>query len=381
MGNITISSGISTIGNTTNADISLTGIDANVKSVKTMENGQWKSWTAGAPAEFQGFNKLAKGKGFVVNVVANANIITEDSVVDINDIPINQGLNFICFPFDNRVIGGGYLPRAKVTSMKTINNVWKSWSASAPDAFQGFLSIDSNKGYVINVEKTFQTYLNSNTRDKNNGVKIGSSYINGDGNTNGSNMVLFTPDAKFDSIDYIPVPYDATKPLIDMWINVGGTIKLIKFPQELLGKTFNIKEKAYNVIDYGSITQQTVTTDDYGTITQQATTVNDYGNLSGGTIFSNKVYTATFANIAGNSESNPALISNSLELADIEIMYDVLSVPSNPVYQKMLLDIAGVKAVLEFASVYVGTPFVLFKSGILYHGTFTVSESNYVILQ
>ena len=373
-----INTGVSSLGNYTDTALPLTDIDSNVKSIKTLVNGQWKSWTQGAPEAFQGVMSIDKGRGFVSNSTNVVDITVSDNDVNVNDININTGLNFLCFPFGEKTILNGLLPRVKVASVKSLLGTWKSWTKGAPSQFQGFNTVTKDNGYVCNVEFTYDNYLNSINRDYETGVRIGTSYANDENNVSSSDIVEFTPDSIYKSISYNVVEINDTLPLNDLWIKIGNVTKLIKYPNELAGTSFTIKETSTTILNRGTLGAATETLN-YGTLGAATSTLN-YGGLIGGYKLAEVLIKGIFTPNSGNSESNPLILDDKLVINNMEMMYDVLSIDANTVYKQMYIDINGVKSVIEFAEEYSGNDFIVIKDDVVYNSTFTPSN-DYMILE
>jgi hypothetical protein len=130
-------------------------VDGNISSIKTMVNGSWKSWTKGAPSAFQGFIQLEPGVGYVATSTGLGSITLFNTTekIDVMDIPVSLGGNFIAYPKPDTVSTS---PRFDSNVAKTIiDGQWRSWTAGAPDAFQGFLTYNTNNGYYVNVTKIY----------------------------------------------------------------------------------------------------------------------------------------------------------------------------------------------------------------------------------
>lgn len=374
MRTLTINSNVSSIGNYTDTDIPLTGIDDKIKSVKTLSNGIWKSWTPGTPDIFQGILKIDKGKGFVVNSTGIVDLPISDNDIDVNTMDIGLGLNLLCYPYNNKPIANGVLPRIKASSFKTLIGTWKSWSDGAPDAFQGFTNISKNNGLVCNVTKVFSKYNNNNSRDLNTGVRIGTAYINTD-TANADGLVEFTPDETYQTINYDIVAVDPATPKIDLWIKLGTTVKLLKYPTELTNKRFNIKKVNLVKLDKGNIIDATVETEANGVLTEAPTITEDLGDIISGFGIANIVYNGVFAPNVGNSESNPLAISDVISLSSAELMYDKLTISPTTNYNTMYVEVLGNKLVLEFADEYLGKPLVIINNNTAFNTTFIINDT------
>ena len=379
MAKLNINSGTSTVGNYSNTDILLNSIDSKITSVKTLKNGIWKSWSKGAPENFQGFLTMAKGTGSVINSTGTTEITISDDLVDANAISITTGLNFLCFPNASKPIGTGVLPRVKVTSVKTMLGSWKSWSKGAPDSFQGFTILERSKGYVCNVESVYDNYITSYKRELN-GVRIGTSYINDTSGLLKSSLVVFITDTVFNSIYHEIVSVNNSLPLLDLWISVKNTVKLIKYPTELSNKKFYIKEAIADSIENGFIIDSMTTAEDNGLITDTVISETiDLGDLIGGTLEADIVHEGFFTPNSNNSESNPLVLNSNINLTSLELLYNTKNININPVYNKQHIKLNNVNVVIEFATEYLGEPFVIVKDNNSYNGTFTNSE-NYITL-
>ena len=373
---LNIPTGINSFGNFTDTAIPLADISNNVKTVKTMVDGHWQTWTAGTPIDYQGVTNIESGKGFVVRATAAVDLVVSDTNVDINDVAISGGLNFLCFPYNNKQIIKGILPRTKSISIKTLLGTWKSWTDGIPDANQGFNVINKNNGYICNVDSVFDNYIDNNKRDLATGVRIGTEYTNDTSNLVVSSVVEFAQDQVFGDISHDPVVIaDPLLPLKDMWVKINNTVKLIRYPIELEGKRFSIKELKLEAINNGGITELNTLIKDNGNITDTNVVIEDLGDLTGGFKFSDTVHSGVFAYNINNTESNPAVIDDKIVLSNMEMMYDIKPTSPTTVYHKMYLSINGVKTVVEFADEYTGDGFVLVKDKVIYNSNFVASET------
>ena len=374
MANLIISDGVTSVGNYSDIDIALTEVDPNINSLRTLNNGSWVSWTANAPEAFQGFASIKKGKGFVATSDGVATLPIGDGNLDINNVSFDTGLDFICLPYNDRVILDGLLPRIKSNSIKTyIDGSWLSWISNAPNGFQGFLTVNRMKGYVCEIEKVYDVFLDSNIRNNDTGVKIGTSYLNDTDNVSTNGAVFFTADSSFKSIDYPTVVINDTLPLIDLWINLNGTKKLIKYPTELSGMRFNIKVLNTTIIDLGDLTTATNTKDN-GSIVDNSITIEDYGDLTDGYLAATMMYTGLFSPNVNNSENNPLVITDITAIDSMSILYDIKSISPTTKHNKMYVTLGTSKAVIEFADEYTDDAFIVIKNNIKYSGFFTKSN-------
>jgi len=239
--NIGIKKGVSTIGNYSNANISLVADNtSDINSLKTIIDGKWTSWSKGAPESFQGFLELEKGMGFVVSADSDTGFVINGDVININDMNVKPGLNMLCLPFKDASLSTGYVPRMKIKSLKTLNNgSWGSWTFGAPDMFQGFTKTDPTSGYVCNIEDVFDTYLDSDIRDAGNGVRFTLSNTTLAHGESFSGVTFTDPDG-VGSLNFDSVNYDKTTPTLIMFIAIDDSIAKIDFPVELDGKKFTI---------------------------------------------------------------------------------------------------------------------------------------------
>ena len=326
---INLPNGISTVGNPTNNNVLISNIDTtNILSLKTLVNGQWKSWTSGTPEEFQGFLSVNKGKGFVVRTNAITNITFDDTILDINTLEYNIGLDMLSLPYDNRIIGDGYIPRLKFNSIKTIDNsIWKSWTKGTPSNFQGFSNTDINKGYVVDVETTFGSFINIDSQDNSEGVRFNlssgslnnNSVIGGVSYTNPNNLGTFN----FDIIEF-----DPTNPTVIMFFSIDNKIAKIDFPVELTNKQFLV---SYNGVIYKGLFTE------------------------------NENY------------STPLIITETINNDSLELTY----VPKNTlnnIYKEMILNVDNVKSIIEFDTTYINEVLTVWKDGKILTTNFTEGE-------
>lgn len=335
MKTISLVDGVSTLGNSLNQDNAIAGI-SNVEiidSLKTLNAGKWVSFTKGAPAPFQGFDTIKKGLGYVVNTNAAGDVVLAGNPIAPNDMPIAAGLSMLAFPFDGRTIGDGYIPKGKFTSLKTIDGAWKSWTVGAAEGFQGFTTVDSEKGYVVNTEIVYGSFLDKNTPNLVEGVRFNVSDTT---LSNGQTIegVTYTDPNGVGSISFDKVSVDATLPPMIMFFSVGGVIAKIDVPAELDGEDFYVS--------------------------------------SGG-----KTYKGNF--VENESYASPTVISKEVDLADLEISYGSKTFDDQVQFLEMDISVNGIDGVIEFASEYAGDAFTVWgtngevKTGIFAAGQVTIS--------
>lgn len=380
--NISIPSGITVIGNSQDSDLSLATLGNNdINSYKTLINGVWKSWSLGTPEAFQGFASLDKGMGYVVNATADTDITFAGAPLDVNTLTINPGLNILALPYPDKKISNGYLPRLKISTLKTIDGSWKSWSAGTPDAFQGFTALDDSKGYVCNVEAIYDSFLNdAGSRDVNDGVQLGKVVSV----TNAINAPIDVVDG-FDhwfevkTIDSpTPITINPALPKKTMHVNIDGKVRKLEFPQEYLGSRFVVRKLGYTVIDYGKINEPAAgPTTDYGLITDPETASIVYDRMDTIQVLAGAEYEFTFVE---NIDANGATVVETFIVDDVlEIMYDRTAFNASNDLRLMNINLAGIKTRLSFAVEYAGQPFVIIKDNENYPGTFTESDA-YIVL-
>ena len=377
--NISIPSGITVIGNSQDSDLDLAVLNNNnINSFKTLIDGVWKSWSLGTPDAFQGFATLNKGFGYVVNA-AQATDITFDGVpLDVNTLNFNPGLNILALPYDGKAISDGYLPRFKISTMKTIDGSWKSWSEGTPDAYQGFTALDDTKGYVCNIDSIFDAFLDNDTRDINDGITLGK-------------VAATANDSLVDSIDGLDhwfeikniesdvvITVDETLPKKSMYVEVDGKVRLLEFPQELLGSKFIIRKLGYDVIDYRTIDEAQVgETTDYGLITDPTTEVIELDRLDTIEVLAGGEFEFTF--VENTNELSPSAVETLIIDDVLEFMYDRIPFDNTVPLKLMNIEFAGLKTRLSFAAEYAGNEFVIIKDNMNYPGVFTESEA-YIVL-
>lgn len=380
MSKVNILQGISTIANNTADLYPLDTVDQNVSSIKTLKDGVWKVWTKGTPESFQGFLNLEPGFGYVVNSDTAVELSLADTIVDLNTLTPSVGLNLVGSPFVDKTIANGFIPRFSVTSIKTIDSSWKVWTKGAPEAFQGFTMLDNTKGYVINSDKVYDKYAYNEERDNNFGVVIGNSDYNALNAIDGSGIVEFDYDYENISIDYTPVAIDATQALLTMYVNVGGVVKLISFPEELLNSTFSIRRSIVSLVDYGPVAEQGVFNDDYGdlTVNQDDYLLSNLGTLDGTYNKTDIIYTGVFA--VANDSTSPVELTDIIDLSVLELNYDTVVISSTSALNTMLIDFGGIKSIIEFKEEYLNSPFVVLYNSVAYSGNFISSPNTFVTL-
>lgn len=321
--------GVSTFGNSVSNDINISTLDiSGINSFKTLNNGVWYSWSNGAPDAFQGFLNIKKGFGYVANVNASKTLTFAGGELDINSINYGTGLSMIAIPFENRNIGDGYIPRLKLSSIKTINSgIWKSWSNGAPTEFQGFTTSEKNKGYVVNVETVYESFLNINMQNKSEGVRFNVNNVNITDNTV-NNGVRYTNPNGLGTLSFDSIEFDQTIPTGIMFFSVNGKVAKIDFPLELLDKSFFI---THNGIMY------------MGTFTEN----ESYGS--------------------------PIIVNTVVDNNTLEITYNSINGinPTTALYKEMVINLNGNRYILEFATEYLGMAFKVWKDGKIGSGVFT----------
>ena len=378
MGIVTIPSGVSTTSNTSNVDFDLVGIanDANVNTFKTLINGQWHSWLKGTPDAYQGFNNLKRGYGYVVKTNGILNIDFGNTTLDVNNVVLSPGMMLLGIPFNGKQItASGNLPRFSATSIKTIEGTWKSWSRGVPSNFQGFSSINSNNGYVINIDKVFDNYLYKNQKNRNTGVKIGA--IETISNNVNNNEIYNLPnnyDIKSVSSTATVSPNPTLKTMV---LDIGGDVQTIKFPVELTGSDITIVKNNTVVVNLGSVTDTVGVVYNSGSVTEQITESDNYGSID--TV--NAVFTEEYTYTLTENVNVNAPVTTSVFINEdiLEIMYDSKTFNSNQPMKVMNLNINGNLTRLSFANEYTGDSFTVMLGDTSYQGTFTESSS-YVTL-
>jgi len=367
MGNVvSVSAGISVIGNTTDASVDIEAVGLNkVLTCKTLVNGQWKSWINGADNIFQGFNSMSPGNGYVVNTSESLDIEFIGNDININTLTLQPGLSLLAFPYDNKDISGKYIPRIKPKTMRTlVNGIWKSWDANAIDDFQGFLKIDKSLGYVVNVEKVYDTHLNKYVKDINTGVTIGlvSGVINNPHTAITDTITGLGILYKVISIDdstSVSLPSVMT----NGYFYIDGNVLLLEFPLELVGRKIVIRKTDTVIVDLGSL-NNTTENEDYNQMSGQ----EDFGELTAVQSITTNEF--TYIMNTNNDFANPIQPVEIVAEDIIEIMYDVTPYNSETQRMVMHMEIAGAKTRISFAEEYLGKDFVILYNNNSYQGTF-----------
>jgi len=373
---VNINSGVGTIGNSSGADFDLSVLDNNdnINTFKTLINSEWKSWSRGVPAAYQGFGYLKSGFGYVYSATDTVGIDFGDTTLDINSLNLTPGVALIAFPYNSKSIAdGGYIPRLSVATVKTINNTWKSWSRGVPGDYQGFSVLTQGKGYVVKIDEVFDNYIDKNTVSDDSGVILGA-VIN---TTNSSNIPLISGlDNSFiikEIMDDNLISVDTSLTKKNMLIDINGVSSVLNFPREFLGKQFVIAAISYTVIDLGKINEAaTKPTLDMGHINEASTKLTDLGTLGDVqlAISGKHIYTFVENNSSTPTEEDYYIIDDI-----IEIMYDKVSYNQNVNKKIMNLNLDGVLTRLSFATEYTGKSFVIIKDNVKYSGTFTESST------
>lgn len=376
--NITV--GTSTIGNSSNEDFDLVGLsdDQNVKTLKTLVNGKWKSWVVGTPEAYQGFSVLERGYGYVVKSEGNTSIDFGDTVLDMNNLTLSTGLSLLTVPYQNKSITeGGYIPRINASTVKTIDNTWKSWSQGVPAAYQGFSALTAGVGYVMEIEEVFDNYTDKTNDTDDTGVTLGkiTNTINSsnipliEGLSNGLTVKSIEEDTL--------ISVNSALPKKSMLIEIDGEANTLLFPQEFLGKKFTIANLNYTVIDLGLInTAPTKPTVDMGLINEVSTKLTDLGRIDAVQLALSSEYVYTFVeNTSVTHTPHDLFVVDDI----IEIMYNTKTYNSSVDKKVMNINLDGDLTRLSFAIEYLGDDFVIVKNDVEYTGVFTESE-NYIVL-
>ncbi len=328
---IKIESGINVFSNSSDATVSIDSLDMDgVVSLKTLVDGSWKSWTADAPDDFQGFTDLEKGQGFVSNADSEVNFSLDGELINVNDMNISTGLNTITLPFDARSIGDGYIPRMKISSIKTISaDGWESWTVGAPDDFQGFTDTDTTKAYVCNVEEVYGTYLDTSKPDGAEGIKLdlpSMFSINEDIKSG----VTYTDPNGAGTINFKEIEFDESTPTVIMFISLNDIVAKVEYPSEMNGTDLYIKD-------------------------------------SEGT-----KYTVTFEE--NEDYDNPTIITTEISDDNIELTYDTVVVADDTTYKTMNITFGDIKTSIVFAEEYEGLDMLIWKDGSVTPTTFAEGD-------
>lgn len=323
---INLVSGLSTFGNLVNANITISTLNTtDIKYFKSLNEGSWFSWTTNAPEAFQGFSSIEKGKGYVVETTATKTLTFTGNNINVNDITYEPGLAMIAAPFNNRLIGNGYMPRIKMDTIKTyLSESWLSWVGGAPDGFQGFLNFNSDMGYVVNIDSVYDSYLNNDLQNKLEGVRFNlsnSSVANG----TVVNGIRYTNPNGLGLLNFDSLTFDPMVPPAIMFFSVAGVIGKIDFAIEYLGKSF--------LVSHAGITYS-------------------------GVFIDNDDYTA------------PTIITNTISTNTLEISYTPETVISTT-FKEMTVILNGVSSIIEFAPEYLSKTFTIWKDGKIGTGVFT----------
>jgi hypothetical protein len=329
MQTLNIPSGVSTIGSTIDVDKNISDLNTTgLISMKTLNNSVWTSWTYGTPEMFQGFLELKRGVGYVINTSADKELILDGPPLNVNNMTYGPGLSMLAIPFDNKLIGDGYIPRLKLNSMKTIDvSIWKSWTAGTPEQFQGFTTTNKNKGYVVNIGQVYDSYLNSDLQDLSEGIRFNTN----DNTLNDStvmNGVRYTNPNNLGSLSFDNIDFDPSIPTAIMFFSIDGKIAKIDFPIELIGENFFVN---YNGNRYNS---KFVENENYASPTIITSMIN------------NDVLELTYTKI------------DDIDLTDV-------------VYHEMIISLDGINSVIEFSNDYLGATFNVWKDGKIGTGVFT----------
>lgn len=143
--------GLYLIGNFTNNTIDISAANTfNIISVKTIINGEWKSWNRDADPSFNGINQYEPGRGYIIDCDNSAIIdFQSDDLIDIMSIPVILGNNLLASPVNMPAgINDRYTPK----EIKTlVNFAWESWHKDAPASYNGVSTLEQAKGYYVNI--------------------------------------------------------------------------------------------------------------------------------------------------------------------------------------------------------------------------------------
>jgi len=377
MGKLNIKKGISLIGNGYNENLNIIDIandgDTPLNSVKRVVNGKWTSWTKDTPDKFNDFIEIEKGVGYVVNSEANVSVDITDTPVDINDITIGNDICSISLPYSHKKVSNGYLPRMKVNSVKRLNgDNWQTWSSGIPDSFQDFNVLEKGVGYLCDISKSFDKLLNTDVRDTDTGVVLGSRTMN-----SSDRLLDVTNELKISNPEDIKsIEFDKSK-LKDikldkvtykkMYLSFDDVDTLIEFPEPLNGEMFRVSKALYDGVDNGGILEGKTEIIRYGGLGDTAVGTVDYGDLSGSFIKSNESYIGTFKEARIKNE--PVKLESKVDLTDVEIFYDMQKKLAGSTIA-MLVNCNGKIIEVEFDKAYVDVSFILIVNDVSFKGIF-----------
>ena len=376
---ISIPVGVSTLGNSTDQDFDLAAISTStdIKYFKTLVNGHWKSWVPGTPDVYQGFLMLNKGYGFVVNTVTQTSLDLGTTVLNVNNLQLQLGLALVSLPYANKdITSGGFLPRFSATYIKTIDTAWKSWTRGTPAAYQGFQTVSDTGGYVVNIDKVYNNYLDKSDKDRATGVMIGAVETIA-ANPNTSKITNLPNEFSIKSLTYTGA-VSSSSPTKNMAIDIAGTTYTIAYPIELDGSDIVVVKNDVITIDLGSVNDTVGTVTDAGVVTDTTTPVTvDYGNIDAVTAVYTNEYTYTLAENANTA--TPTTPASSLTEDILEVMYDTITFDNTVAKKVMMINLDGNHTRLSFASEYTGNTFIVLLGAKYYTGVFTES-STYITL-
>jgi len=377
MGKLNIKKGISLIGNGYNENLNIIDIandgDTPLNSVKRVVNGKWTSWTKDTPDKFNDFIEIEKGVGYVVNSEANVSVDITDIPVDINDITIGNDICSISLPYSHKKVSNGYLPRMKVNSVKRLNgDNWQTWSSGIPDSFQDFNVLEKNVGYLCEISRSFDKLLNTDIRDTDTGVILGSRAMNGLDKflSTSDELKISNPEdiksIEFDKSKLKDIKTD-TATYMKMYLSFDGVDTLIEFPEQLNDEMFRISKAIYNGVDNGGILESKTEIIRYGNLTDDSDGNVDYGDLGGSFARSDESYIGTFKEARIKNE--PIKLETKVDLTNVEIFYDLQKklVGSTIV---MLVNCNGKIIEVEFDEAYVDISFILIVNDVSFKGIF-----------
>ena len=158
MANITLTTndGVSCLG--VRSHIKSLPIDGNVSTeieyIKTPIDGVWRSWSKGAPPEFQAFTDFESSVGYIIVSNGIGSItLPGSSKYDMMSATVDStGIDTVTMPYTESDYDVDMNAKFDTNFYKTvINGVWRSWTINTDPAFQAFTKFEKDRSYVVEV--------------------------------------------------------------------------------------------------------------------------------------------------------------------------------------------------------------------------------------
>lgn len=368
---INIPIGINVVSNIYNSDIDLNSLTCgNLKTVKTLYNGIWATWTKDTPDRFQTFSTLKRGYGCIAKSDTDCAISIPDNIgiVDQSKIVYPLGLNFIALTKDIPNIFGNVIENiGEVSNIKFIDGEDSlEYDSSLSYDQQDINSLNNGLGYIVKITKKYKTALNDliNTDSRDN-------FLNGIYNLERSNylidkIILNNPVyTVYDADIKNNISLDTVK---QMYVVIDNEPVLITFPASLENTKIYLKRTGAIVDNCGLLVETNQNFNDLGYVSELDIDNDDYGSILDNGLTLNRSYCIL---LQENLDMNIQLFSTYVDLDKLSLIYNILPVidrsqPKN----KMVINIENIDVDIYFYNEYLGKGFNIVKDNKFYSGIF-----------